>query len=96
MVKRIGTARTKTRHKFQKSQRDKGKLPLTKYFQTFEEGEKVVLKAEPSCNSGLYFPRFHGKVGVVGAKRGKCYEVGIKDFTKPKTIIVHPVHLKRV
>lgn len=96
MVKRIGSSRRKTRHKFKKSLREKGKLSLSKYFQTFESGEKVCLSIEPSVQKGVYFPRFLGKTGVVQKKTGTCYEVQIKDFTKSKTIIVHPVHLKRL
>ncbi|MGM5488262.1 MAG: 50S ribosomal protein L21e [Nanobdellota archaeon] len=95
MVKRIGTFGSKTRHKLQKSRRQKGKLPLSRYFQQFDEGDRVVLKAEPAVKRGMYFPRFHGKVGTILQKRGFCYEVRIKDFNKQKTVIVHPVHLTR-
>ena len=94
MVSRIGGFRRKTRHKLQKNIRQKGKVSLQKYFQEFEEGQRVVLKAEPAIKKGLYFPRFHGKSAVVSKKRGECYEVTIKDGKLPKTIIVHPVHLK--
>jgi len=96
MVKRIGTSRRKTRHKLKKSLRQRGKLSLTKYFQTFETGEKVCLSIEPSIQKGVYFPRFFGKTGIVQKKTGTCYEVQIKDFNKKKTIIAHPVHLKRL
>lgn len=96
MVKRIGTARRKTRSIFSKSIKEKGKLSLTKYLQEFKTGDKVVLKAEPSIQKGLYFPRFHGKQGTIAKKQGECYEVKIKDFTKEKMLIVHPVHLKRL
>ena len=41
-MKRIGTARRKTRAKFTKHFKEKGKVSLTKYFQTFKEGEKLV------------------------------------------------------
>ena len=95
MVKRIGTFRSKTRHKLQKSRRSKGKISLSKYFQTFENGDRVILKAEPAVQKGMYFPRFHGKVGTVFNQKGNCYEIKIKDFTKEKTVVVHPVHLKR-
>jgi large subunit ribosomal protein L21e len=95
MVKRIGTSRSKTRHKFQKHIRQKGKIPIAKYLQEFNNGEKVVLKAEPSYQKSLYHQRFHGKIGVVKGKRGRSYIVDIKDFKKIKTIIIHPVHLKR-
>lgn len=96
MVKRIGTFRSKSRHKMRKNVRQKGKLSVNKYFQKFEDGEKVVLKAEPAVQRGLYFLRFHGKVGVVSGKQGACYKVAITDFKKDKTLLVHPVHLKRV
>lgn len=44
----------------------------------------------------MYFPRFHGISGLIKAKRGKCYEVEINDKGKRKTLIVHPIHLKRL
>lgn len=96
MVKRIGTFRSKTRHKFQKNKRERGKLSLSRYFQEFTEGEKVSLTIEPSVQEGIYFPRFMGKSGIIRKKNGRCYEVAINDRGKPKTLIVHPVHLKRL
>jgi len=95
MVQRIGGFRRKTRFKLQKGIREKGKVSLSKYFQKFEVGDKVCLKAEPSVHKGMYFPRFHGKVGEVSRRRGFCYEVTIKDGNKQKMLIVHPVHMKR-
>ena len=95
MVKRIGTSRTKTRHKLQKSKREKGKVSVSRYFQSFDQGARVVLKAEPAIQKGMYFPRFHGRVGTVLKKRGECYEIEIKDLGKTKTLIVHPIHLKQ-
>lgn len=73
--------------------RTKGKVSLRKMLQTFKEGEKVVLKAEPGIQKGLYFRRFHGTTGVIIKKLNTCYEVAIKDQNKAKTVIVHPVHL---
>jgi len=96
MATRIGGFRRKTRHKLAKSQRDKGKLSLTKFFQKFEVGERVTLKADPAYQKGMYFPRFHGKVGVLKGKKGRCYEVQIKDINKEKIVVVHPIHLQRV
>lgn len=95
MTQRMGGARRKTRHKLAKNVRDKGKVSLARYFQDFKVGDKVCLAAEPSIHEGMYFPRFHGKVGTVSGKRGKCYEIQIKDVKMPKTLVVHPVHLKR-
>ncbi|MEE9525818.1 MAG: 50S ribosomal protein L21e [Candidatus Woesearchaeota archaeon] len=94
-MKRIGTARRKTRHKLSKSVRTKGKISLTKYFQKFKEGDKVILKAEPAVQKGMYHPRYFGKNGTIKGKKGRCYEVTIKDRTKQKVLIVHPVHLKK-
>ena len=96
MVTRIGSPRRKTRQKLSKGVRQKGKIPLSKYFQTFENGDKVKLLAEPAVQKGMYFPRFHGSVGHVNGKQGSCYQVAIKDFNKRKTLVVHPVHLKRM
>lgn len=96
MVKRIGSSIRKSKGKLVKKTRAKGKLSLTRYFAIFKEGEKVVLKAEPAVQKGAYHLRFHGKVGVISSKQGNCYKVSIKDGSKPKTLIVHPVHLKKV
>ena len=96
MVSRIGGFRRKSRKKLKKSQSQKGKISLRAYLQEFKEGDKVVLKAEPAVQKGMYFPRFHGRAGIVQAKKGKCYQVLIKDINKEKVINVHPVHLKKV
>ncbi|MGM5481089.1 MAG: 50S ribosomal protein L21e [Nanobdellota archaeon] len=96
MVDRVGGFRRKTRYKFRKNVRSRGKLSQRKYFQTFENGEKVILGADASYQQGMYFPRFHGKVGVVGKQVGRCYEVKIKDFNKEKNLIIHPVHLSKL
>ena len=93
MVTRTGGFRRKTRFKLQKNIRQKGKISLKKFFQEFKEGERCVLKAEPAVQGGMYFPRFHGKSGIIKGKRGACYMVGIKDGKVEKTLIVHPVHL---
>ncbi len=97
MVTHTGGYRRKTRHKLSKPLRERGKLSIRKYIQQFNVGDSVVLKAEPSVQKGMYMPRYHGWIGVVKAKRGACYEVNIHVGirTKPKTMIVHPVHLKK-
>ena len=95
MVKRIGGFRRKTRHKLSKNVRSKGKISLVKYFQEFKKGDNVYLVAEPSVHRGMFYPRFYGKAGVVVGKSGKCYEVQIMDGKKSKTVISHPIHLKR-
>jgi large subunit ribosomal protein L21e len=95
MVKGKGGPRKRTRAKLSKSHRQKGKISLTKYFQSFNEGDKVMLKPEPSVHKGMYDGRFIGKTGTVIRRNGTCYEVTIQDGSKKKMLIVHPVHLKR-
>lgn len=94
-MKRVGGFRRRTRHKYQKTLRQKGKVSMQKYFQEFKEGDKVMLSAEPAVQKGMYFRRFHSRVGVVKGRQGRCYAVRIKDQDSEKTVIVHPVHLKR-
>lgn len=95
-MKRIGSIRRKTRSIYTKEQRDKGKLKINRYMQEFQVGDKVALEIEPSCHEGLFFRRFQGKTGTVTAKLGKCYEVVVKDDSKQKKVITHPMHMKRM
>ena len=95
MVKRIGGFRRKTRSKLKKPFNMKGKISIKNYFQKFEVGDRVLLKAEPAVQTGMYFPRFHSKSGIVKGMKGACYEVKIKDGKKEKILVIHPVHLKR-
>ena len=95
MVKRIGGFRRKSRYKFRKEKRQRGKVSITRYFQSFNAGDRIYLSVEPAVQKGMYYPRFMGKTGIVKGKRGRCYEITINDLGKEKTLIVHPVHLKR-
>ncbi len=96
MVTRIGTKQRKTRHKFRRNYRTKGKIPLSKYFQTFAKGDKVNLKINSNVAHGQFFPRFHGLTGTItGNMKGSCYEVIIKDGNKQKTLFIHPIHLHK-
>ena len=95
MATRIGGFRRKTRSKLKKGIRDKGKISIRRFFQNFNEGDKVRLVAEPAYQKGMYFPRFHGMSGTILAQRGRCYSVKIKDGGSEKTLIVHPLHLRK-
>lgn len=95
-MQRVGGNRRKTRYKLKKNYRERGKISIRKYLQKFIVGDKVMLKAEPAVQKGMYHPRFHGKVGEVVEQRGKCYEVKVKDGGKNKLFIVHPVHLRKL
>ena len=95
MVQRTGAGRRKTRHLFKKNVKDKGKISIRNYLQTFKEGDKVLLKAEPAIQNGMYFRRYHGKTGVIIGKQGTNYKINIKDNNKTKQVLVHPIHLKK-
>lgn len=96
MVRRIGGFRRKTRSKLSKNYKTKGKLSIRRFLQKFSKGDSVLLKAEPTYHNGMYFPRFHGKEGLVMGSQGDCYKVLIKDGNKDKMLIIHPIHLRRV
>ena len=96
MVKRTGSRRRKSRYVLTQRKTERGKLSIRKFLKELKPGEKVVLKAEPSCQRGMYFHRFHGRLGLVRAKKGSCYEVMITDGGRQKLLIVHAVHLKKV
>lgn len=95
-MKRIGGFRRKTRHKFTKSKRSKGKISITRYLQKFDIDQKVTLGVEPAIQKGMYNARFMGKTGVVKGMQGACYKIQINDMGKNKTLIVHPVHIKKL
>jgi len=84
MVRRIGGSRRKTRYKFKKETNRRGKISISRYFQKFEIGDKVSLGVEPAVQKG-----------TITGKRGRCYEILIEDMDKEKTLVAHPVHLRR-
>jgi large subunit ribosomal protein L21e len=93
---RIGGARRKTRQKYKKNYKESGKISQRRYLQVLVAGDKVSLSSEPAVQKGMYHRRFHGKVGTVSKRLGRCYEVVIYDHDKEKRLIVHPVHLRKV
>lgn len=96
MAQRTGGSRRKTRDKYRKNVREKGKISIRKYLQKFEVNDKVAFVAEPAVQTGIHHPRFEGDVGVVVGKQGSCYKIRIIDGKLEKFFIVHPVHLKRL
>lgn len=88
--------RRKTRNLLRKNLRQRGKISISRFFAVFKPGDKVLLNAEPAYQKGMYYPRYYGKVGCISAKQGECYLVTIADQSVLKTLIIHPVHLRRV
>ncbi len=95
MTNRKGGPRRKTRHKMAKPTGTKGKISISRYLQEFKEGERVKLNIESSIHKGMFNPKYQGRTGIIIRKRGNCYEVNVKDITKLKKLIIHPVHLTR-
>ncbi|MFT4309704.1 MAG: 50S ribosomal protein L21e [Candidatus Woesearchaeota archaeon] len=96
MVKRIGTARRKTRDLFSVKHKDKGKVSIRNYFQSFVQGDRVLVGVSPTVQEGMPYRRFVGKMGIVKGMQGASYKVMINDHDKSKIILVHPVHLKKL
>jgi len=69
---------------------------VSRAMEELREGERVVLRIEPSLQEGRPHPRYQGRVGVVRGRRGKAYEVEITDGGKIKKVIILPEHLVRV
>jgi len=95
MVDRKGKGkRRKSRDKLSKHVRERGKIKIRKWLQSFNVGEYVHIKIDPSVHVGMPHHKFHGRTGIVVGKRGDCYEVKVTDRNKEKLIIVHSVHLE--
>lgn len=75
--------------------RTRGKLKLSRYFQSLKEGDSVAVISEVSLNPS--FPaRLQGRTGIVQKRIGKSYLVKIKDQTKEKEFIIQAIHLKKI
>jgi large subunit ribosomal protein L21e len=96
MVKRSKGIRSKSRHILRKKPRNRGKLPITRALQKFDEGDSVNIVIEPSIHKGMPHIRTHGKTGKIEGKQGEAYIVGINEGKKHKTLIIKPEHLRRV
>lgn len=78
-----------------KSVRTKGKLQLSRYFQELKEGDRVSVNRELSLKSG--FPRrLQGRTGVVLKRKGRVYNIQIKDQAKEKQFLIAPIHLTKI
>jgi len=75
--------------------REKGKLRLSSYFKKIEDGASVALVSDAGVRMS-YPKRLKGMSGKVMGSRGRYKLVEIKDGNKAKTIIVHPVHLRKL
>lgn len=82
-----------TRALFKRNPRERGKTTLIKILTSYNEGDKVVVRINSSVHKGMPHRRYHGKLGVVSAKRGRSYVVHVTQGDATKEIIVRPEHL---
>lgn len=72
--------------------REHGKVKLSRYFQSFKEGDRVAVVRELSVQPK--FPKqLQGRSGIIESKRGNSYIIKINDMNCSKKYIIHPVHL---
>jgi len=86
--------RRRSRHVMRKNPRKKGLSPLGRYLQDFEVGDYVDIILDPSVHKALPHKRFQGKTGRIVSKRGRCYEVEIKQIHKMKRIFTSVAHMR--
>lgn len=77
-----------------KNPRQKGKVSLKKYFQSFKTGDYVAVAVELS--EPFPYKRLQGRTGKVIEQRGAAYFVEISDLGKPKKYLIRPIHLKKI
>eukprot|EP00811_Abedinium_folium_P009161 NODE_18467_length_891_cov_18.113874.p2 GENE.NODE_18467_length_891_cov_18.113874~~NODE_18467_length_891_cov_18.113874.p2 ORF type:complete len:161 (+),score=36.03 NODE_18467_length_891_cov_18.113874:103-585(+) len=57
--------RARTRDKFSKAYRTKGRPSVSRYLTVFKRGEYVDIKADPSIQKGMPFSFYHGRTGII-------------------------------
>jgi len=84
-----------TKDKLKNDPRDSGTSPPQRAVETYEQGESVHLKIDPSIQEGRFHPRFDGQTGEIVGEQGTAYKVAITDGSTEKTLLVKPAHLRR-
>ena len=96
MARRSHGLRHGTRKVFRKNPRQRGHITITRRLQTFEKGDRVAIVIEPAFQKGMPHMRFQGLTGIVRSTLGRAYVVDVPIGKSKKTVISHPVHLKRL
>ncbi len=76
-----------------KKSRQKGMPSASRVLQAFSNGDKVRISVESAITKGMPYLKYNGKFGIVAGPQGGSYLVNITDGTKPKQVIIAPVHL---
>ena len=94
MAKRSKGFRNRTRSKLRQNVRQRGRPPVTHSLRSFDDGTKVAISINPAIHAAMPHPRYAGLTGTVIGRRGKAFEVSIRDGGKTRMLIVGPEHLK--
>ncbi len=94
MVRRSKGYRSKTRSLFRKNPRERGKLGLSRLLRTYNPGERVTIRIDPSVHKGMPHRRYHGRVGTVKERRGRSYVIEVAEGKQTRTVIARPEHIE--
>jgi large subunit ribosomal protein L21e len=86
--------RSRTRTLFRKKPREKGKVGLSRLLKTYNPGDKVTIMIDSSVHKGMPHRRYHGRVGIVKARRGRSYVIEVAEGRQTHTLIARPEHIK--
>jgi len=93
--KRTHGPRRGTRKFMKKDINKRGKISITAHLQSFEVGERVVIRPEPGYQKGIPSRRFFGVSGTIKGKRGqRGYIIEVKDGNCKKEVICSQIHLR--
>lgn len=93
MAQKSHGSRHGTRKKFSRGHREV--LTVNDHMKEFEEGEKVLVRFNPSVQEGRIHQRFHGRTAEVAGSRGNAVKLELKDGGKVKQLFIQPVHLEK-
>ena len=90
MVQKSHGKMHRTRKKITKIKRKS----ITSYVSSFKIGDKVIV--EINATSKFPHPVFNGQVGVIVSKKGRAYEITVKNMKNEKTIAIKPEHIRKL
>jgi large subunit ribosomal protein L21e len=94
LVRRSKGYRSRTRTLFRKKAREKGKVGLSRLLRTYNPGEKVKIRIDSGVHKGMPHRRYHGRVGIVKARRGRSYVIEVVEGRQTRTLIARPEHIE--
>lgn len=78
-----------------KTPKERGKVRLSRVFQELKQGDRVFIDVNLSYKINAP-STITGRTGIVQGKRGKAYIVKMKEYNEDKTLIINPIHLKKL